>query len=87
MSATYFWYRDKLVVIDRQILFDEFGEEVMRKYKYCPCVDAYESRPSMRYGFYAVDDTLHDWQAVWESRTLEGFPDEFRAHLLLLGVL
>jgi hypothetical protein len=86
MSATYFWYQDRLVDIRPQVRTESFEQAAMHKYRYCPCVDDFETEPNMRYGIWAQDDKLRNWSAVWETRHLQEFPAEFRAHLLLLGV-
>lgn len=86
MKATYVWHKDQLVTFKRQLMAEDFTQASMHKYRYCPCVDVYEELPSMRYGHWAVDDTVRVWPATWESSSFEGFPAEFKAHLLLLGV-
>lgn len=86
MSATYFWYREKLVVIERRLTAQDFEQVSMHKYRYCPCVDGFAFGTALRYGIWVQNDQTRDWQASWESRPLDTFPAEFRAHLLLLGV-
>jgi len=90
MSATYFWYQDKLVVLERRLVATDFQQAALHKYRYCPCVDGFEGgnslQSSLRYGHWAVNDKVRDWPALWQPGFVCDFPVEFRAHLLLLGV-
>ena len=86
MSATYFWHQDKLVVLNRALVVADFNQAALLKFRYCPCVDTFESEPEQRYGIWTCYDRDRDWKATWEHRPLAGFPAEFRANLLLLGV-
>jgi hypothetical protein len=89
MKATYFWYQDTLVTLerDRQILVEDFRDVAMHKYRYCPCVDTFEPVGVVpRYGAWEQNDKIPTWPTHWVSRPMWTFPAEFRAHLLLLGV-
>jgi hypothetical protein len=86
MSATYFWHQDQLVVLNRALVVADFNQAAMLKYRYCPCVDTFEEEPEKRYGFWASYDRDRDWKATWQHRSLASFPEEFKTHLLLLGV-
>jgi hypothetical protein len=83
MSAVYFWHKDQLVTFDWEIKHPDMALANMHKYRYCPCVDTFQSRKAERYGHWAVSN---DWITQWVYRPFEGFPPEFKAHLLLLGV-
>lgn len=83
MSATYFWYQDKLVILHRQLLTGDFQQSSMLKFLYCPCVDTFTDTTFERYGIFV---STEDFRKMWEHRPLDSFPAEFRAHLLLLGV-
>lgn len=86
MSATYFWYQDKVVVLDCHLYAEAFQQASMHKFRYCPCLDAFEDLQSMRYGYWGVDDAASSWPAEWVSTSFDYFPAEFKASLLLLGV-
>lgn len=86
MSAVYFWHQDKLVTVRQKLVVDDFDQTSMHKYRYCPCVDAFEDLYSMRYGYWGVDDSASSWPAEWVSTSFDHFPAEFKASLLLLGV-
>lgn len=83
MSATYFWYQDKLVILHRQLFAEDFQQSSMLKFLYCPCVDTFVDPPTERYGIFASTERF---EKMWNHRPLDSFPAEFRAHLLLLGV-
>jgi hypothetical protein len=84
--SVYFWRNDRVETINRRLTVLNFDQSSMFKYLYCPCVDTYAWDLSERYGMFVNEASGWIAKARWESQSIESFPPEFRAHLLLLGV-
>jgi hypothetical protein len=78
MSICYFWKDGEILVINEQIT-----ASTAKSYKVFDlfCVDAYVPREmvGLRYGVFTAD-------TGWKGIPFCDFPNEFKVHLLLLGV-
>ena len=85
MNANYFWKNGAVEVIQKQLISDDFKQDSLIGYFYCPCVDTFTDETGGRYGRWHPSHGA--WSIPsWESIPAEQLPKEFRMHLLLMGV-
>lgn len=91
MNNVYFWMNNKVVTVPVEsylVLSDFIRKPRLMKYVDCHCVDTGRYAPSERYGVFRrnISPVIRDIPVKWQVISLDQFPPEFRAHLLLLGV-